>query len=115
MSNPPSNLFKELIKKQENKLENFKINSVYINNFNIDFANIDKLLIIIGNNASGKSNIIEAISAIFKEVYTKKISNTDFQYLIEYSILGTNISISRNGNSIAYTKNLNPTTRNIII
>ena len=121
MNDPPSNLFNELIKKQENKLENFKINSIYIDNFknlkniNIDFTNIDKLLIIIGNNASGKSNIIEAISAIFREVYTKKISNPNFQYLIEYSILGNNISIGRNGNSIAYTKNLKPITRNIII
>ena len=121
IKDPPSDFFKELIKKQENKLENFKILNLSINNFknlkniNIDFANIDKLLIIIGNNASGKSNIIEAISAIFKEVYTKKISNPDFQYLIEYSISGNNISISRNGNNIAYAKNLNPITRNIII
>ena len=60
------------------KVENFK----NLKNIEINFNNNPNLTIIIGNNASGKSNILEAISAIFTEVYTRKrIQN--FKYELE--------------------------------
>lgn len=61
------------------KIENFK----NLKNIGINFSNNKNLSIIIGNNASGKSNILEAISAIFTEVYTRKrIPN--FKFELEY-------------------------------
>lgn len=79
---------------------NFKVLSLTIEGFKnlknitIDFSNRDNLAIIIGNNASGKSNILEALSAIFTEVYTRKrIKN--FTYELIYKIDGQKITIKK--------------------
>ena len=55
-----------------------------LKNFTIDFKNQENLSIIIGNNGSGKSNILEAISAIFAELYgrTSYIANYNLKYRI---------------------------------
>lgn len=110
MNDPPSNLFKELIKKQENKLENFKILNLSINNFKnlkkifINFENNKNLTIIIGNNASGKSNILEAISAIFTEIYTRK-RHINFKYELNYIINNSFISIVKNSTNPCFFVN----------
>ena len=56
--------------------------------FHLDFTNKDGITVLIGNNGSGKSNVLEAISAIFQVLY--KINKTSikpaFNYVIEYSI-----------------------------
>ncbi len=39
-----------------------------LKDFNIDFEKQDGITVLIGNNASGKSNVLEAISAIFAEL-----------------------------------------------
>ena len=56
--------------------------------FTLDFTNKDGITVLIGNNGSGKSNVLEAISAIFIGLY--KIGTPQrkpiFNYEIEYSI-----------------------------
>lgn len=55
-----------------------------LKDFTINFENQENLSIIIGNNGSGKSNILEAISAIFAELYgrTSYIANYNLKYKI---------------------------------
>jgi predicted ATP-dependent endonuclease of OLD family len=56
-----------------------------LNNFKIDFDDKDGTTILIGNNASGKSNVLEAISAIFAGLYNHKLK-PNFNYKIKYSV-----------------------------
>lgn len=42
------------------------------------------LITIIGNNGSGKSNLLEAISIIFRNLYTLQ-QDMDFAFMLEYS------------------------------
>lgn len=82
----------------------FKLISLKIINFKnlkdicIDFENNKNLTIIIGNNASGKSNILEAISAIFTEIYTRK-RYVGFKYELRYIFNNEYISIIKNAHS----------------
>lgn len=46
-----------------------------LNNFTIDFESKDGITVLIGNNASGKSNILEAISAIFANIHNLEMKN----------------------------------------
>lgn len=74
-----------------------------LDKFEIDFTNKDGITVLIGNNGSGKSNILEAISAIFANLYKQETLETrkwDFDYNIEYEINNKNISIN-------YKKNIN--------
>ncbi len=114
LNSPPSGLYAKLIEQVENNLDipktTFKIKKIIINNFknlkniNIDFTNTNNLLFIIGNNASGKSNILEAISAIFTEVYTNK-KKPNFEYELIYQINANVITIKRSKNSHYYKLN----------
>lgn len=75
----------------------------------IDFRDKDGITVLIGNNGSGKSNILEAISAIFANLYKHETSETrkwDFDYDIEYEINNKNISIKykKNINNFSVTK-----------
>lgn len=59
-----------------------------LTNFNLDFTEKNGMTVLIGNNGCGKSNIIEAISGIFRSLYlisdtTKKVS---FDFELDYSI-----------------------------
>jgi recombinational DNA repair ATPase RecF len=70
-----------------------------LNNFEIDFTDKDGITVLIGNNGSGKSNILEAISAIFANLYKHKTFDTrkwDFNYRVEYKINDKNILIEYN-------------------
>lgn len=70
-----------------------------LNNFELDFTNKEGITVLIGNNGSGKSNILEAISAIFANLYKYKTLDTrkwDFHYKIEYKINNKTILISYN-------------------
>ncbi len=53
-----------------------------LKNFEINFELNDGVTLLIGNNGSGKSNILEVISAIFVSLIEKK--KVDFEYEIEY-------------------------------
>ena len=63
--------------------------------FEIDFQGRDKITLLIGNNGSGKSNILEAISAIFLGLYKHKAQDRkpNFAYKIDYALRGKEISI----------------------
>lgn len=67
------------------KLEKLKINSRFknLNNLEIDFSTKSGITVLIGNNGSGKSNILEAISSIFAGLYDVK-HNPTFEYEIIY-------------------------------
>ena len=64
--------------------------------FTLDFTNKDGITVLIGNNGSGKSNVLEAISSIFTGLY--KLNSSDrqpnFQYEIEYKLRDKNFKIS---------------------
>ena len=70
-----------------------------LHNFEIDFSDKNGITILVGNNGSGKSNVLEAISAIFSNLYNiqnpqrKKI---DFKYEIEYEMLDKHVVFSFN-------------------
>ena len=51
----------------------------------------------IGNNGSGKSNLLEAISAIFKHLYDKKEKDILFNFSLVYTTF--------NGRTVEITKN----------
>lgn len=75
-----------------------KIRSIYIdgyknlNNMEIFLPEDSSVAAIIGNNGSGKSNILEALTQVFTAVYNEKPVN--FRYRICYSIYDDNFEIS---------------------
>lgn len=73
------------------------------------FKEQNGITVVIGNNGSGKSNLLEAISSIFAGIYNKK-HQTEFSYFLKYSINSSVISISYNKerNIFSYTKNKEP-------
>lgn len=70
------------------KSEYLKLKSLYISNFknlkdfNMDFSN-NNLTMLIGNNGSGKSNILEAISSIFCEIFVELKQSFAFNLVYE--------------------------------
>ncbi|RUA37645.1 MAG: hypothetical protein DSY77_00770 [Bacteroidetes bacterium] len=68
------------------RLEKLKINTRFKNleNFEIDFSNKEGITVLIGNNGSGKSNILEAISSVFAGLYDNKY-NPSFNYELSYT------------------------------
>ena len=55
-----------------------------LKDFSLDFENGNGLSILIGNNGSGKSNVLEAISGIFSEWYRKSTYKFDTDYICSY-------------------------------
>jgi len=55
-----------------------------LNGFSIDFDETRDIAVIIGKNGSSKSNLLEAIIRIFRDIDLKQAS--DFAYSIEYSL-----------------------------
>jgi len=57
-----------------------------LNNFEIDFSDKEGITVLIGNNGSGKSNVLEAISAIFTGLFKMSTPQRKpkFEYEIEY-------------------------------
>ena len=68
------------------RLEKLKINTRFKNleNFEIDFSDKEGITVLIGNNGSGKSNILEAISSVFAGLYDNKY-NPSFNYELSYT------------------------------
>lgn len=82
-----------------------KIKELKINNYkNLD-AYLDHksdLIAFIGNNGSGKSNLLEAISHIFRSLYVPKYK-VNFNYSIEYiTSKNNNIKIEKTGKTLKY-------------
>nr|WP_288210041.1 ATP-binding protein [uncultured Dysgonomonas sp.] len=69
------------------KLEKLKIITRFKNlhNFEIDFSSRQGITVVIGNNASGKSNLLEAISWIFAGLYDSTFK-PNFDYELSYRI-----------------------------
>ncbi len=74
-------------------VENYK----NLKNFTIDFTDGDGFSMLIGNNGSGKSNVLEVISGIFHDA--RKVDNFSLasNYCIEYTIDNIEISIEKRG------------------
>lgn len=70
-------------------------------NLNIKLEHKAKVISLIGNNGSGKSNLLEALSLIFKNLYFGQ--KTSFDYYIEYTISDSRkIQITNNNSSLTY-------------
>ena len=85
-----------------------------LKNFSLDFEKGKGLSILIGNNGSGKSNVIEAISGIFADWHNTPSGSFDTDYRIEYELNGENIVLEcidykRYFNGAAFNKDLNTT------
>lgn len=81
------------------KLGKLKLNSRFknLNNFEIDFSTKSGITVLIGNNGSGKSNILEAISSIFAGLYDNSFNPT-FNYELTYSKDANHIEIKYENN-----------------
>lgn len=64
-----------------------------LNNCVVNFENTAGLTILIGNNGSGKSNLIEVISLIFNKIFSQQLLSINFKFLIEYEINSKQIRI----------------------
>lgn len=70
-----------------------------LTDFKLNFQENNGLTVIIGNNGSGKSNILEAISAIFYSIFNSKVAK--FKYRLEYEKDGKIYAISAEKQKIA--------------
>ena len=72
-----------------------------IEDLDLDLSTQNGLSVLIGNNGSGKSNILEAIVAIFASLYSKsKRFSPPFDYDIEYLLDDYKIEIKNSGRNI---------------
>ena len=87
-----------------------KINYIYLDgyknlrNLEISFDTDSSVNALIGNNGSGKSNVIEALTKVFISIYTD--SKVEFIYEIHYTIEDNEVAIS-NRKETVFTKNGN--------
>jgi predicted transport protein/ABC-type cobalamin/Fe3+-siderophores transport system ATPase subunit len=91
------------------KIQRFKIENTHknFNNLEIDFSNCKGVAAFIGDNASGKSNLLEALSAIFKNIYLEE--KDEFDYFLEYTTFtNANVKITSNAKGRIYAVNGNP-------
>ena len=69
-----------------------------IDDLDLDLSGQNGLSVLIGNNGSGKSNILEAVVAIFANLYSKANRfKIDFKYDIEYLIDDHKVEIKDSG------------------
>lgn len=60
-----------------------------LKDFSIYFNGNSFIDVFVGKNGTGKSNFFEALIEIFRQLYEKDYS-VDFEYILEYELLGTN-------------------------
>lgn len=78
------------------KLHRLTINGYKnLNDLKISFAKAGQAVVLVGQNGSGKSNLIEALAIIFRDLADR--TDTDFSYQIEYSVGSRAVRISNNG------------------
>ncbi|MDY3316598.1 DUF4357 domain-containing protein [Riemerella anatipestifer] len=81
-----------------------KIKKLHIQNYKNLKADLDHnsdLITFIGNNGSGKSNLLEAISSIFYHFYNRKEKDIPFNFSLEYLITGNKtVSIEKKNSSV---------------
>jgi predicted ATP-dependent endonuclease of OLD family len=83
-----------------------------IEDLKIDFRTKEGLTVLIGNNGSGKSNILEALSSIFAGLYDQAF-NPSFRYFLIYEINGNEIKIVYNNTTQVYVLKSNNVVDNI--
>lgn len=78
------------------KLKELKIQSDFknLNGITVKFKSTISSCVLIGNNGSGKTSILEALSAIFEGLYYEK-SAVEFAYYLCYEIEGQKVVIVR--------------------
>lgn len=83
------------MKLEKLSLKGFKNLTGNDNWFTIEFKDHHKASVLIGNNGSGKSNFIEAISSIFSALYKNTLNGLSFQFDLYYSIENNKYEISK--------------------
>lgn len=84
-----------------------KIKKLQIKNYknlDADLVHNSDLIAFIGNNGSGKSNLLEAVSIIFYNLYNKKEKDIPFNFTLEYEIGGNKLVSIEKKNSSVTTK-----------
>ena len=85
------------------RIKEIKIANKAFKNLDISLENnTSGVMAFIGNNGSGKSNLLEAISAIFKHLYDKKEKDIPFNFSLTY-IIGSSediVKITKKGSSV---------------
>ena len=80
------------------RIKEIKITNKAFKNLDVSLKNnTSGVMAFIGNNGSGKSNLLEAISAIFKHLYDKKEKDIPFNFSLVYTTF--------NGRTVEITKN----------
>jgi len=74
-----------------------------LNDLTIEF-NGNNTTVLIGNNGTGKSNVIEAISAVFAGLFNERVFPV-FKFLIEYKISGQKVLVNNLASDISYKVN----------
>lgn len=90
------------------KITHLEIKDKEYKNLNIDLKeNKSGIMAFIGNNGSGKSNLLESLSIIFKNLYTKKDKDIPFSFSISYRNSGSTdtITITKEKTTIKYYVN----------
>jgi len=92
------------------RLQKLKINTRFKNleDFEIDFSNKEGITVLIGNNGSGKSNILEAISSVFAGLYNNS-RNPTFEYELSYTKDTYNLYVKFEGGNYETKVNENVT------
>lgn len=77
-----------------------------LNGIELQFDPSSQTNVLIGNNGSGKSNILEAISCIFKTLYSRS-THFEFSFFLQYEINSNRVCINykKENNTITYTVN----------
>lgn len=77
------------------KLLEFRVNSSYRNleGLKIKFDNNMSTYVIIGTNGAGKSNVLEALSSVFKTLHYDANRNFEFSFYLKYEILDHNVLV----------------------
>ena len=80
------------------RIKEIKIANKAFKNLDVSLENnTSGVMAFIGNNGSGKSNLLEAISAIFRHLYDKKQKDIPFNFSLVYTTF--------NGRTVEITKN----------
>ena len=80
------------------RIKEIKITNKIFKNLDVSLENnTSGVMAFIGNNGSGKSNLLEAISAIFRHLYDKKQKDIPFNFSLVYTTF--------NGRTVEITKN----------
>lgn len=89
------------------KLTFLKIDTPFrnLNGFKVDFRRSDDTVVFIGNNGSGKSNILEALSEIFGHLLYGTPEQIPFFFKLTYNIGETSVAISSKGGGCTYKVN----------